>query len=183
MWYRKQVKIQEVLTWQEFKHGTPYHVTLQASRPLDCCCKTSVMPLILKAQTLFFISHNHWVFHAAGSRWFIHLLEPDHQAAAGLEKTQLYQVSTTSRFWNPQCWAICINLYQLIWILGWGLPQTGEFRGSPHGSSELQGAPGDSLEIHWLHPGRCRRRQVCELAQLTFLDFVGQNKQYYYNVL
>ena len=54
MWYRKQVKIQEVLTWQEFKHGTPYHVTLQASRPLDCCCKTSVMPLILKAQTLFF---------------------------------------------------------------------------------------------------------------------------------
>ena len=115
MWYRKQVKIQEVLTWQEFKHGTPYHVTLQASRPLDCCCKTSVMPLILKAQTLFFISHNHWVFHAAVSRWFIHLLEPDHQAAAGLEKTQLYQLSTTSRFWNPQCWAICINWYE-FWV-------------------------------------------------------------------
>jgi hypothetical protein len=115
MWYRKQVKIQEVLTWQEFKHGTPYHVTLQASRPLDCCCKTSVMPLILKAQTLFLISDSHWVFHAAGSRWFIHLLEPDHQAAAGLEKTQLYQLSTTPRFWNPQFWAICINWYE-FWV-------------------------------------------------------------------
>ena len=52
---RKQIKIQEVLSWQEVNHGTPYHMILQTSRPLDCCCKTSVMPLILKAQTLFFL--------------------------------------------------------------------------------------------------------------------------------
>ena len=88
-----------------------------------------------------------------------------------------------------------INYQQLR---GFGTPNFGQFvsidmnfglnsppnwwiSGSPHGSSELQGAPGDSLEIHWLHPGRCRRRQVCDLAQLTFLDFVGQKKQYYYN--
>ena len=180
MWYRKQVKIQEVLTWQEFKHGTPYHVTLQASRPLDCCCKTSVMPLILKAQTLFFYQ---WQSLGLPCRC-VQVIYPSPRAwsSSGRRTWKDPTISTINNFevLEPPMLG---NLYQLIWILGWGLPQTGEFRGSPHGSSELQGAPGDSLEIHWLHPGRCRRRQVCELAQLTFLDFVGQNKQYYYNVL